>query len=86
MFVMNCRINREEVLRHVPRLTKRERQRKRWRRGGEGGSGGGSGVEEGEEGAEEFNPVHCAECNTEIAVFDNDEVFHFYNVLPSAAS
>ena len=87
MFVMNCRVNREEVLRHVPRLTKKEKQRKRWRkgrRGGEGGGGEGSGREE--EGVDEYHPVHCAECNTEIAVYDKDEVFHFYNVLASAAS
>eukprot|EP00271_Cylindrocystis_brebissonii_P002819 TRINITY_DN13600_c0_g1_i1.p1 TRINITY_DN13600_c0_g1~~TRINITY_DN13600_c0_g1_i1.p1 ORF type:complete len:164 (-),score=27.31 TRINITY_DN13600_c0_g1_i1:533-1024(-) len=30
-----------------------------------------------------FHPVKCAECSTDVAVFDSDEVFHFYNVIPS---
>ena len=85
MFVMNCRINREEVLRHVPRLTKRERQ-KRWRKGKRRRGEGGSGEGEGEVETEVYNPVHCAECNTEVAVYDKEEIFHFYNVLASAAS
>ena len=85
MFVMNCRVIRDEVLKHVPRLTKRERQQqqRRLKKGkrGEGGEGGGEPEE-----AEDYHPVHCAECNTDIAVYDKDEVFHFYNVLASAAS
>ena len=28
-----------------------------------------------------FNPVRCSSCNTEVGVYDKDEVFHFYNVL-----
>ena len=41
--------------------------------------------EEEREGTPElYHPVRCSECNTEVAVFDKDEVFHFFNVLPSA--
>ena len=102
MFVMNCRIQRDEVLKYVPKLTKKERQKQKWkgkRREGEGGSvvvGEGVGEEErrgvgeggeGEGGdGEDYYSVHCAECNTEVAVFDSDEVFHFFNVLASASS
>lgn len=91
MFVMNCRINRDEVLKHVPKVTKREKRKRKWKgkkKGGGGGGGGGSedtgDNEEGE--AEDYHPVHCAECNTEIAVYDKGEVFHFFNVLASASS
>jgi len=30
-----------------------------------------------------YNPVKCRECGTEVAVYDKDEVYHFFNVFPS---
>lgn len=30
-----------------------------------------------------FHPVKCTECSTVVGVFDNDEVYHFFNVLAS---
>ncbi|OWF56843.1 E2F-associated phosphoprotein-like [Mizuhopecten yessoensis] len=30
-----------------------------------------------------FNPVRCTECNTVVGVYDQDEVYHFFNVLAS---
>ena len=30
-----------------------------------------------------YHPVRCGSCQTEVGVFDGDEVYHFYNVLPS---
>ena len=82
MFVMNCQVRRNEVLKYAPKLSKRERRRKR--AGGKKGEGGSSEGEEGE-ADESFHPVHCSECNTEVAMYDRDEVFHFFNVLASAA-
>lgn len=32
---------------------------------------------------EVYNPVQCSECSTEVAVFDKDEVYHFFNILAS---
>ncbi|KAI3765418.1 hypothetical protein L2E82_15451 [Cichorium intybus] len=32
---------------------------------------------------ESFSPVCCSVCETEVGVIDDDEVYHFYNVLPS---
>jgi len=32
-----------------------------------------------------YNPVKCTQCETEIAVFDRDEIYHFFNVLESIA-
>ena len=28
-----------------------------------------------------YRPVQCAVCETELAVYDRDEVFHFFNVI-----
>ncbi|KFM63818.1 E2F-associated phosphoprotein, partial [Stegodyphus mimosarum] len=30
-----------------------------------------------------YNPVQCSVCNTEVAVYDKDELYHFFNVLAS---
>jgi hypothetical protein len=32
---------------------------------------------------DDFNPVHCNECGTIVAMYDVDEVYHFYNVIAS---
>ena len=41
-------------------------------------------AEQTEAQAEEiYHPVMCTECSTEVAVYDKDEVFHFFNVLAS---
>ena len=32
---------------------------------------------------EVFHPVKCSVCNTEVGVYDEDEVYHFFNVLAS---
>ena len=83
MFVLNCCVLRDEVLKYVPKADKTSRRRKRKMR------------KEKKEGAEEedipeetepeiYHPVRCRECNTEVAVFDKQEIFHFFNVLASA--
>lgn len=30
-----------------------------------------------------FKPVRCSKCNTEVAVYDHEEIYHFFNVLSS---
>ena len=32
---------------------------------------------------EDFHPVHCAECDTVVAMQDLDEVYHFFNIIAS---
>lgn len=32
-----------------------------------------------------YHPVKCVSCNTEVAVYDIDEVYHFFNVFTSYA-
>lgn len=34
-------------------------------------------------GKDKFHPVMCKICNTKVAVYDTDEVYHFFNVVTS---
>jgi hypothetical protein len=34
--------------------------------------------------AERFHPVKCNDCRTVVAVYDTDEVYHFFNVITGA--
>ncbi|XP_054987857.1 E2F-associated phosphoprotein isoform X1 [Sorex araneus] len=77
MFVMNCSVNKDEVLRYkVPENRKKRRSHKKMR----SSDGDATGPEDTEE---IYHPVMCTECSTEVAVYDKDEVFHFFNVLAS---
>lgn len=34
--------------------------------------------------SEEYNPVYCSECGTQIGVFSvEEEIYHFFNVIPN---
>ncbi|XP_036209256.1 E2F-associated phosphoprotein isoform X3 [Myotis myotis] len=79
MFVMNCSVNKEEVLRYkTPENRKKKRGHKKMRANHE------DAAEQTDTEVEEiYHPVMCTECSTEVAVYDKDEVFHFFNVLAS---
>ena len=32
---------------------------------------------------ETYHPVTCDTCNTEVAMYDKDEIYHFFNVVAS---
>ena len=83
MFVFNCRVLKDEVLKHIPKQKKNFRKRRR--KAGRHGKKVGQDVDEEEEEDPEasYHPVRCTECNTEVAVVDSDEVFHFFNILAS---
>ncbi|XP_001197735.1 E2F-associated phosphoprotein [Strongylocentrotus purpuratus] len=87
MFVMNCCIIRSEQLRYPESKNKKKKWRKKKRRHEETMEGGEADEEEGSgaAGDELFNPVKCSICNTEVGVLDKQEIFHFFNVLSSAA-
>ncbi|XP_020497628.1 E2F-associated phosphoprotein [Labrus bergylta] len=85
MFVMNCKVKRDEVLRFKTQPEKKQRNRKR-RRGQKTETpldGRPEPTPEGMDADEVYNPVQCSECSTEVAVFDKDEVYHFFNILAS---
>nr|XP_013795948.1 PREDICTED: E2F-associated phosphoprotein [Apteryx mantelli mantelli] len=75
MFVMNCSVNKEEILKYRKKLKKRN---KKMRHSKETTS-----IQSKQEEEEIYHPVMCTECSTEVAVMDKDEVFHFFNVLAS---
>lgn len=84
MFVMNCTVKKDEVLRYKTEKERKPRNRKR-RRGQKE-----TPVDEtpdpapaGMDADEVYHPVQCSECSTEVAVFDKDEVYHFFNILAS---
>ncbi|NP_001085682.1 E2F-associated phosphoprotein L homeolog [Xenopus laevis] len=78
MFVMNCTVNKQELLRFpVQSSAKNKRQiRKKLKRPQ---TETGTETEE----TEMYHPVKCNECSTEVAVYDKEEVYHFFNVLAS---
>lgn len=85
MFVMNCTVNKEEILRYKTLNEKNLRNRKRKGRQPEPTTAmeaTDSGVVVGM-GGEIYHPVQCTECSTEVAVLDKDEVYHFFNILAS---
>lgn len=73
---------KDEVLKYVPKPSKKSRKRSKGTNRVEPLPESGPDLQEGDG----YHPVRCAECNTEVAVVDTDEVFHFFNVLPSAPS
>lgn len=85
MFVMNCVVKRDEVLRYKTQQENKQRKRKRRKQqqteaaADEAVGAGPSGMD----ADEVYHPVRCSECSTEVAVFDKDEVYHFFNILAS---
>ncbi|XP_069008927.1 E2F-associated phosphoprotein isoform X1 [Embiotoca jacksoni] len=85
MFVMNCMVKKDEVLRYKNEPEKKRQSRKR--RKGQKTEMQADEVPDptpvGMEAGEVYHPVQCSECSTEVAVFDKDEVYHFFNILAS---
>uniref|UniRef100_A0A8C5RM97 E2F associated phosphoprotein n=1 Tax=Laticauda laticaudata TaxID=8630 RepID=A0A8C5RM97_LATLA len=75
MFVMNCTVVKEEILKYKYPLKKKGH--KKIKQSSESTIGSESQEEE------IYHPVKCTECSTEVAALDKDEVFHFFNVLAS---
>lgn len=68
MFVKNCVVDTKEVLKCLPSRTSRRRRD----------------LPDGVVDPRDiFNPVRCQVCRTEVAVYDRDEVYHFFNVIAS---
>ncbi|XP_070776711.1 E2F-associated phosphoprotein isoform X2 [Enoplosus armatus] len=85
MFVMNCMVKKDEVLRYKTQQERKQRNRKR-RRGQKTETAADEAPEPtpaGMDADEVYHPVQCTECSTEVAVFDKDEVYHFFNILAS---
>lgn len=70
MFVKNCRVDTSELLKQPLQKKKRKKNQKTL-------------DTTNNETEDNFHPVKCTECSTVVGVFDNDEVYHFFNVLAS---
>ena len=73
MFVMNCTIDYSEKLTFPKPSEKNKKKGKK----NESQNFGADNEEE------LFNPVKCSKCSTQVAVYDADEIFHFFNVVAS---
>jgi hypothetical protein len=74
IFVTNCKIGDKQV---PMQSSSQSRSRKRNRR-----NEGFDGSDAISTSNETLKQVCCAVCSTEVGVFDEDEVYHFFNVLP----
>ena len=72
MFVLNCTVVEEEKLHYK---AKKKRQRKQR----ELAEAAASQADE----REWYHPVKCSSCQTEVGVYDIDEIYHFTNVIAS---
>ncbi|XP_031372931.1 E2F-associated phosphoprotein isoform X2 [Punica granatum] len=78
IFVVNCKVETERVV--YERNRARPGRAKRGRQTAEVDAEVGGAISN-----ESFKHVCCSVCCTEVGVIDEEEVYHFYNVLPSEA-
>ncbi|KAJ1702071.1 hypothetical protein LUZ63_001850 [Rhynchospora breviuscula] len=78
MFVRNCTVKTDQILRE-------EKKRKKPKRKRNTNAGPESGLSEPKEDARGpiYRPVCCSVCSTEVGVLDDEEVYHFFDVIPS---
>ncbi|XP_061742822.1 E2F-associated phosphoprotein-like [Nerophis ophidion] len=79
MFVMNCTVRKDQVLRYQSPPGRKPRHGKRRKAEDETPAPAPAGMDT----EEVCRPVCCSECSTEVAVMDKDEVYHFFNILSS---
>lgn len=77
MFVQNCRVDYGRKLYHEAKEEKRKLFRKSKKTTETGNSNSSS------SSSSLYYPVHCTSCDTNVAVFDTDEVYHFFSVIAS---
>ncbi|XP_074646580.1 E2F-associated phosphoprotein-like [Tubulanus polymorphus] len=70
MFVLNCDVDYTQQLKYPVKSKKKKTKRS-------------DNTDSENSDMDLYHPVKCTECQTEVAVMDKDEVFHFFNVLTS---
>lgn len=76
MFVMNCTVDHSQQLKY-PKQNQHQKKGKKKQKTEE------QQQPQGVDPNDLFNPVKCDRCSTQVAVYDRDEVYHFFNVLAS---
>lgn len=72
VFVVNCKVGSERLLRQSISKPARGKRRRE-----------SDASEVNPAVGERFRQVSCAVCSTEVGVMDGEEVYHFFNVVPS---
>ncbi|EOA19494.1 hypothetical protein CARUB_v10002197mg [Capsella rubella] len=72
VFVVNCRVDKDTILQHKAIPAKVGKRRRDYEM-----------QETGSEESEKVTQVFCSACSTEIGVVDSEEIYHFFNVIPS---
>ena len=86
MFVMNCQVSKDEVLRYEPSQPRKFGRKKKGQKGKLVQHTPQKETTSQDQAVSElYHPVSCTECHTEVAVYDSNEVYHFFNVLTSHA-
>merc|ERR1712037_825578 len=80
MFVVNCVVDGTQRLKFPLKSNKKGKNKRKGKSGDATNA-----VPLNEDIDENYNPVKCEQCSTEVAVFDKDEVYHFFNVIDSPA-
>lgn len=75
MFVTNCKVIRTERYRYAPSQTRRKNQKAKKKEKQQ------EEKKEEEESDESYYVVKCSTCDTHVAMMDEDEVYHFFNVI-----
>ncbi|XP_046551873.1 E2F-associated phosphoprotein-like [Haliotis rubra] len=76
MFVTSCVVDFEELLKFPEQKGRRKRKKKQ-------DKSTPSDMNSADD--KKYNPVKCEDCNTVVAMYDQEEVYHFFNVLVSYA-
>jgi len=89
MFVTNCAVRMDEVLRYDKTSSQKKTKHKSKRRCGAADdcaqADTGTDVAAATSTDDVYHPVVCSVCDSEVGVYDKDEVYHFFNVLASYA-
>lgn len=89
MFVLNCNVKTDEILHYKHPKKKTFKRHKKTCNDTHDVPMSSENFERSESNQSSnetvYNPVMCSTCNTEVAVYDTDEIYHFFNVLASHA-
>ncbi len=80
MFVRNCNVDKSEWL-NFPKQNANKKNARKKNTSTEDSEN--TGTSNSSQNMEKYNPVKCTECNTEVGVYDKEEIYHFFNVLAS---
>lgn len=83
MFVFNCEVDFAEKLAFADKQPRKKRRKAPHARNAAAAQQSTSAADTPAAATETYYNVTCAVCKTQVAVYDEDEVYHFYNVLAS---